>query len=445
MAELQPFPGLRYDPAAVGGDLAAVLAPPFDVISPDEQDALYHRSPYNIVRVEYPQASPEDTPDQNRYTRAAQALQTWRSDGKLRQDGRPALYLVSHEFVQHGRQYTRRELMAVVRLEPWDRRVVLPHELTLPQAKADRLQLYRACRSNISPVFSLYPDPEGKVAALLAQVEQGTPTVESGWGTSSVRLWTITDGQWIAAVQDALKDACLYIADGHHRYETALNYCHERASQDPAPTGREAYRYVLMGLTAAQDPGLLILPLHRLVRQARTADLGVLRGRLEGLFEVWEVPQEGDVAASARAIEAVLAAETSGRPTLALYGLKPGRFLVLGAIDAPALRRQVMPGEWSDAVCELDVSLLHHAILDPMLGIGPEGADQGKLAFEHDVARALHAVDEGQSQLAFLLHPTRVDQVIVVADAGEKLPAKSTFFFPKLPTGLVLHALEGAH
>lgn len=445
MAELQPFSGVRYDPAAIGGDLSPVLAPPFDVITPEEQDALYHRSPFNIIRVEYSQASPDDTPDQNRYTRAAEALQSWRKEGKLRQDSTPALYLVRHEFLQHGQMHVRRELIATIRLEPWERGVVLPHEHTLPQAKADRLQLYRAARSNISPVFSLYADPGGAVAAVLDLIEQSEPTITSGWGTSSVQLWTATDREHITSIQNALAGQHLYIADGHHRYETALNYAQERESEDPNAPADAAFRYVMMGLVAASDPGLLLLPLHRVVRGLSTSDVEVLRGRLEGIFEVTEIPFAGDVAESSRAIEGALASESARRPTLALYGLEPGRVLLLGTLDAAVLRRRFMPEDWPEALRDLDVALLHHVILEPMLGITQESANQGMMAFEPDIARAIRAVDDGHHQLAFLLNPTRVDQVLAVADAGEKMPAKSTFFFPKLPTGLVLHPLDGTH
>lgn len=439
MAELRPFTGVRYNPAVVGSDLATVVAPPYDVISPTEQAALYATSPHNIIRIEYGNTSDADTEQDNRYTRAAAALRDWLASGALQQEPSPAFYLIRHAFTLGGKEQSRRELLAAVRLEEWDRRVIRPHELTLAAPKADRLSLMHATSANVSPIYSTYPDADGQIARMLNTVEASPPAVEiSGWKGADFRIWVITDEATITGIQKALVESPLYIADGHHRYETALAYQRERRAADPNPAPNAAYNYVMMSLTAGEDSGLRVLPLHRLVRGLSAALLAALPDKLAEQFEVREVPLPAPLG-----LEALLAQEGHDRPAFGLVGLQPGSLLLLQPRDVDALRRSSMPAEWSDGLRGLDVALLHRTIIGPLLDRGPAEADLGLLAFSHDTEETLHFVGSGEYQIAFMVNPTRPDQVMAVADAGDKMPQKSTFFYPKLPTGLVMHLLEG--
>jgi uncharacterized protein (DUF1015 family) len=438
MAELRPFRGIRYGPQVIAQGMAAVLCPPYDVISPAEQAALYAASPYNVVRIEYGVVQPDDNDNNNRYTRAASALRDWLASGVLMQEQSPAFYLIRHEFTLGGRRTARRELIAAVHLEEWDSRVIRPHENTLPTPKADRFSLMRATNTNVSPIYSTYPDADGQIARLLDGVEATAPAFDiPNLKGAGFRFWVITDGAVIGDVQRALVESPLHIADGHHRYETALTYQRERRAADPGPTANAAYNYVMMSLTAAEDPGLRILPLHRLVRGLSPALLAALPDLLADQYELRDMPLPEPLA-----LEELLAQEGQRRPTFGLAGLKPDRLLLLQPRDLEGVRR-AMPAAWSDALKGLDVALLHHTIIGPVLGYGTPEADQGLLAFSHDTAEALESLKNDEYQVAFLVNSTRPDQVVAVADAGDKMPQKSTFFSPKLPTGLVMHLLEG--
>ncbi|MCX6023839.1 MAG: DUF1015 domain-containing protein [Chloroflexi bacterium] len=438
MAELRPFAGVRYD-TTVAGPLEALLAPPYDVISPTEQAALYAASPYNIIRIEYGQGSPDDNESENRYTRAVADLRAWLASGSLAQDAAPSFYLIRHSFEVNGRARSRRELLAAVRLEEWDRMVVRPHELTLAGPKVDRLNLMRAVSANTSPIYSLYPDGDGQLSRLLDTAETSPPAVEAPeWKGAGFKLWVISDPATVSGIQNALVESPLYIADGHHRYETALAYQREQRAADPAPTPDAPYNSVMMSLTAAEDPGLRILPLHRLVRGLNPETRDGLLARLSEIYDVkmMSLPAPQD-------IEDMLAEEGGSSPAFALAGLPPDQLALLTPRDVSALRSAVMPDDWSDGLRGLDVALLHRSILTPLLDRGPLEADLGLLAFSHDTAETLHFVASGEYQIAFLVNPTRPDQVMAVADAQEKMPQKSTFFYPKLPTGLVLRLLAG--
>lgn len=437
MADVRPFRGLRYGAAFIP-QLHKVLAGPFDVVSPEEQRTLYAQSPFNIVRIELGEARPGDTPSDNRYTRAAALLQSWLRDGTLVHDQQEAFYLSRHTFRKDGREYARWELYAQVRLEEWEKRVVLPHEHTLPGAKEDRLNLLRAVKTNVSPVYGLYPDADGAVTRLLEAQAAGAPLAQvAEWRDTSFQVWAITSAAATRAISDALRDRRLYIADGHHRYETALNYRNERRAAG-AGEGDEGHNFVLMALTAVQDPGLLVLPLHRLLRRLPPERLRDLPARLEADWHVERVPAHGRDPAAA--LQRLAAARPL--PCFALYGLEAGMALVIRPRALEALRA-LLPEGMAPPLKALDLSLLHEVVFHRYLGIGRDGADvERSLGYEHEAAEALRAVDAGAYQLAVLVNATRVEEMVAVADAGEKMPQKSTFFYPKLPTGLVLRPVE---
>ena len=445
MADVRPFRGLRFGPQA-GADLAALLAPPFDVISPQEQDLLHLQSPYNVVRLELGKTSPEDTVENSRYSRARALLAAWVRKGILIREDKPALYLCLHTFRQGGAARARWELLAQVRLAEWEERVVLPHEFTLPGPKVDRLDLLRATQTNISHIYAVYRDPDGALATVLEEQAgvSPVPLMEvAHWRDASFAVWAIDDADVIAHIRAHLASARLYIVDGHHRYETALAYRREQRAVRPDSTGEEGFNNVFMSLTSLADPGLAVLPIHRMVRGLSQAQFDGLRA---GLAREWELERlslplsGGEI--DTRPLLEQLAKAGAAAPIFALYGLEPGAMLLLRPRSVQQLQAR-LPRDWPDALRTLDLSLLHDVILHGYLAIAREAAHvEAALGFTHDAGEALTQVRTGAYQLAILVNPTRVDQLVEVAEAGDKMPQKSTFFYPKLPAGLVMRPLE---
>ena len=433
MADLLPFRGLRYR-ADVVGDIGSVLAPPFDVIDAEQQAALHEASPYNVVRLELGQERPDDGPQENRYTRAAATLGEWRSLQALAQEDRPAFYVYVQEFEHEGRRHKRTALLGRVRLAPWEAGSVRPHEETMRGPKEDRLQLLRQLRTNVSPIFALYRDPDGRVGRLLPSDGQpllDTTTPDGGRHT----LFALTDATTNDAISTALRDVPLYVLDGHHRYETALAYRDERSASggqaggwsDDAPEN-----FVMVAITSVDDPGLVLLPTHRLVRPPSLPS--DLVQRLERFFHVEDTtPKSYDGTALLRLLARLKAGGAFGA-----LGLEEGRLHLL-TLRERALVRSLMPKR-SQVWQALDVSTLEYAVLRETLGVTSGAPDA--LAYTEDPAHALREVESGRWPLAFLLNPTRVDQILAVADAGERMPAKSTYFYPKLATGLVLNPFD---
>ncbi len=417
LVELRPLRGLRYDLARVG-DAGRVLAPPFDVLSPKEQEALYAASPFNVVRLEKPIAEPGDDEVRNAYTRAAETLRDWLRDGILVRDAGERFFLHEQEFEHGGRRYSRRSLLARVRLAPAEKGGVRPHETTLAAPKEDRLRLLRALRVQVSPIFSLYSDPDGAVEGVL-DASAGPPLLEAKDLAGHLhRLRPIDGARAHHSVLELFGGKTLTIADGHHRYETARAYRAEREAAAPTGSKEAPENFVLMGLTAAEDAGLVVLPFHRLVKRAPPPDL------LARLAPRWRIARESARGTAAEILRALAPPEARGGS----IGLYDGRVL---RILEPA---EVAP--------RLDVDRLHAGLLEPLLGITPEEiARREAIDFTMDAEAALRAVEEGRATLAFLLHPTPSSVVVQAAEAGRTMPPKSTAFYPKLPTGLVLHPL----
>jgi uncharacterized protein (DUF1015 family) len=413
--------------------MGAVLAPPFDVIDDDEQASLHERSPHNIVRLELGEARPGDDNTSNRYTRAASLLADWREAGALREEERPAFYIYTQHFSHEGHRYHRTSLFGLVRLEPWEAGIVRPHEETMSGPKQDRLQLLRHLHAQVSPVFGLYRDDGGMVAGLASGAEQllDVHTPDGGRHT----LARLDDHVAARTISEALRDGPLYIADGHHRYETALAYRDEVRAAASSWTGEEPENFVMMALTAIDDPGLVMLPIHRLVRApSLSADVVA---RLERVFDVQDTtPKSNDGTALLRLL-ARLSAEGASRTAIGALGLEEGRLHLLLLRDAPAVR-SLMPAH-SKAWQSLDVNVAEYAVLRDALGVV---AGSGALDYTEDAGRALSDVESGRWQVALLLNRTPVEQVLAVADAGERMPAKATFFYPKLATGLLLYPFQ---
>ncbi|MBI2939248.1 MAG: DUF1015 domain-containing protein [Chloroflexi bacterium] len=448
MAEIRPFRAVRYVESIVGS-LSRVVTAPYDIISPAAQADFYARSAHNAIRLEFGQEYPTDTPSNSRYTRAAQTFASWQAQGVLAADDTAGLYVYDETFTVGGTRRTRRGLFALVRVEDWENGIVLPHERTLPKPKADRLELLRATRANFSPILAMYDDPSGRIVTAIGDAIEGQPPVaEMSLLDGSVpaaatgqRLWRGDGPQVVEVIRRAFATKRIFIADGHHRYETALAYRNEQRAGGQPPGGPADY--ALMLLLEMGDPGLVILPIHRLIRGLTSLDSHRLRGQLAVLFAIDAVDATG-LEAQPRALEGLLAAAAThadGGHAFAVAGLSPAQVHILRLRDRHAIWGHSVTH--SDAWRSLDIAVLHEVILGPMLGLGGrEVESEGYVEYTHgqDAASVLRAVRAGDAQLAFLVNPTRVTQIRDVALASDRMPQKSTYFVPKPVTGLVFYS-----
>jgi uncharacterized protein (DUF1015 family) len=418
MAEVLPFRGLLYDTKAGRAD--DLVAPPYDVVSPADRAELEARSPYNIVRIDLPQG-------EDKYAKAARELRRWVEQGILRRDAAPALYRYHQVFSTGSGEHTRKGFICRVRLRRFEEGVVLPHERTLSGPRLDRLELSRACRTNLSQVFGLYADPQGKVDVELASVESSAPAIEARLAPGVVhRIWRLTDSAAHQRIGAAMAEKKIYIADGHHRYETMLAIRDELRPQ--ARSQRSSIEYGSMFLTGMEDPGLEILPTHRVVHGLAGFELDAFLTRLRKRFQVEAVEP-----AAADKLRALLGKRersylVASGDRLHLLSLRPGE-------------ERTVPGP--QVLRGLDVPILHALILEETLGIDRSAQErQTNLRYLKDFQAALDEASRPGVQAAFLLNPTRIGQLKAVADAGEVMPQKSTFFYPKLASGLVLDPID---
>ncbi|MFH1141892.1 MAG: DUF1015 domain-containing protein [Chloroflexota bacterium] len=428
MAEVLPFQGLRYTdrPAA---SIADLLCPPYDVISPEGQQALLGRSPYNAVRLELPQG---DVPE--RYARAAHDMQRWRQEGVLALEPRPSYYLLRHRFNHRGRQLERWGLTARVRLEEFSRRVILPHEGTGAAPKEDRLRLMVACHANLSPIMALYRDPQGRLRSAMKRLLETPSTATASYdGDQEVALWAVEATELESAVRTTLAEAQLFIADGHHRYETALQYRERLRQRSQGWSEQDACNYVMMTLIDFDDPGLLVLPYHRTLGGLAPPTLTAVRNRL---LEVFQIRAFAHPPATPEALEEAVARDGTG-VSLGLLGSDgEGPYLLTLRQGEVAQKLLGLPG--GAALRDSEGWVLHQAVLEPVLG-----AADSYLAYTHEPREAWESVVHGRQQMAFFLKPFPLDLFQAVVSTGHRLPRKSTYFHPKLPTGLVFNPLEG--
>jgi len=436
VAEIRPFRGVRYNQQLVS-DLAAIICPPHDIITPEFQQELYHQSEYNFVRLERGRELPQDTPYNNKYTRSAATLDLWLKQGVLKIDETPAIYLHDHHFPYQGKGYRRRGITVCVKLEEWDKLVVRPHEGTLAESRNDRLSLLWTCQVNSSPILALFEDQGQQISSLLATQEQSKPIISlSGANGESHNIWAITDPEVINQICSRLAPQPLYIADGHHRYESALTYQREKRAYSSSVSGDEAFNFVMMTLVDFSDPGLIILPPHRLIRGIPKPTLDELMINLKSFFNIEELPLSmPDVR---QQVEDLLISEAN-EVKLVLFGLAAERLFVLRLRDFTAASK-VIPYFHSELYKSLDVSILDHIILEKLLGLG-SGRQEAILNYSYDRLDAISRVLDQEYQLAFLLNPIKPEVVKAVADAGDRMPRKSTYFYPKVPAGLVLNRL----
>jgi len=441
VAEIHPFRGIYYDPLQIP-QLSSVICPPYDVISHQRQEDLYHLDPHNFVRVEHARELPQDTAEDNKYTRSAATLEQWLDQGALQIDPLPSLYLHHHYFNHRGRRYRRQGITVRVRLEEWSQRVILPHEGTLSRAKDDRINLLRACMLNTSPILAMFSDHEQQISRLLSTTDTGQPLIDiddvEGEGH---RLWAVTDPGIIDQLAGYLAGQPLYIADGHHRYESALAYRRERYAYDPAASPDAAFNYIMMTLVDFADPGLIVLPPHRLVRGISKSTLDEFQGKLASFFDIDELPlAEPNCWDKLEQILLATAAESAGRVRLVLFGPATQNLLVL-SLRPSSVASQLMPYFHCDLYKRLDVSVVDHIILEELLGMG-SGQQEDILNYTYDMHDAINRVQDQEYQMALLVRPVRPEIIKAVSDANDRMPHKSTYFYPKLPSGLVCNLVR---
>ncbi|HSN15451.1 MAG TPA: DUF1015 domain-containing protein, partial [Anaeromyxobacteraceae bacterium] len=426
MAEILPFRGTRYA-LEKGRGLGAVLAPPYDQVTQEKREELLRRSPHNVIHLTLGEERVGDGPGSNRYTRAAEAWRAWQEQGILVTDPAPAIYPLEQVFfAPDGRQLTRRGFLAAVRLHEFREGVIVPHEKTLAGPKADRLEILKAVRANLSPLFGLYREERGATARALARAFEREPVHEAGTDDGvHQRLWRTEDPAVIAAAQGLLKDQRILIADGHHRYETCLVYQRTLDEAEPGLPPDGSHRYVLMFLCPMSDPGLLIFPTHRLLHGLKDFDLARLLEALDRLFTIQELPESLHKAAGRAWAVSKLAEHAGGSSS----------FLMISAADQKAhiltlrssAERDVAELPSNETLRALDVTVLHSVVLQHVLGLSPRSQEQQEnVTFVRDAGEAVSRVLSGEHQIGFLLNPTPMWQLEAVGDAGETMPQKST-------------------
>lgn len=412
MADIRPFKAVLFNPARVS--MADVVAPPYDVVSGDERERLYNKT-YNIIHVDFGRELPEDNEQYNKYTRARELLQSWLASGILIRAERPAFYAYQLDYQIHGKRKTLKGFMALVKIEELGKGNIHPHEATHSKPKTDRLNLMKACNGNISPIYALYKSPEKRTSRILHELKREQPFFqfidEDGIQHT---LWIISSERDIETIKRELSDKAIFIADGHHRYETALQYKKELSQLNLHEDGTESYDYVLMFLANMADEGITILPTHRAVKEIPSD----WYERLKGFFEIsrLKLRNPSDIVKKIYGKEHTLGLYSGGQT----YVLK---YLGKDLSDLhPALRY-------------LDVSILHNLVFDKLLGIS-------EVVYEMAPEEVIKLVDIGLYKAGFFLNPTKVEEVEIVALSSLRMPPKSTYFYPKLKTGIAINLFE---
>ena len=435
MAHIEPFRAFRYDATKVA--LAEVATQPYDKITPAMQDRYYAASPYNLVRIILGKRQTGDGPENNPYTRAARSFRDWRQEGILRQDPEPSIYRYVQRFAapfatNHALQFERQGFVAIGKIEDYAAGVVFRHEQTLAKPKADRLDLLRATKAHFGQIFMLYSDPSAEIDQALASSDPPTLEMCDEYGVLH-RVWKISDSQTIEAVRNKMRDKKLIIADGHHRYETALTYRNERRAGENAGSSPASYDFVMMTFVNMESPGLLILPTHRVVHGLANFSADAFRASASRFFAV----DEADAGISPERANSMLR-EAGHTGTAILAATRDRVFLLSHPKPAKEVLKNVSVRQQG-----LDVVQLHSCLLEEVLGISEAAIrDQTNVSYIRDAGEALNSVRSGKANVAFLMNAAKIEQVRDIAFGGEVLPQKSTDFYPKLLSGLAIYALE---
>ncbi len=413
MAEIIPFRGLLYDVSKVS--IEEVLAPPYDIITPEHKESLYAKSPHNVVRIDFGKEEIGDNGIDNKYTRAKKCFDGWIKDGVLIRSPRPSFFAYEIAYTIHGMRKRTLGFLCLVKLEELGKGSIYPHECTHSKPKQDRLDLLKACEANTSPIFSLYKSPEDGISGILSKATLTTPYLQAADSLGNLhRLWPIDHVEAIEIIKQEIADKSVFIADGHHRYETSFEYWKEMSGKKPSASSRKSYDYTLMFLANMMDEGITILPTHRLIREVPEDILG----RLSKYFEIETIANDFDIRR-----------RISGRKNVFGFFRRPEKVWHVLTYRGRNLS-DVHPN-----VREIDVIILHEMIFKKIL-TNPE------IGYEMDIAKALEQVRQGEFAAAFFLNSTRVEDVERSAYSSMRMPPKSTYFYPKLLTGLVLNKWE---
>ncbi|MBD3426375.1 MAG: DUF1015 family protein [Candidatus Omnitrophica bacterium] len=428
MAEIRPFRGLLYSQKKIEGDYSGVVAPPYDVISPGERDQLYEKSPYNIIRLILGKASGEDDARDNKYTRAKEYLEQWQQEGILAADDTDSFYVYLQEYEYRGIRCSRLGFIGLMKIGETGSDELLPHENTLAKPKEDRMNLIKQVESNLSPIFSLYNDSEGKIKNVLeSATRESEPIIDITVSGVRHALWKLSGSEEIRKIVDWMVGKNLFIADGHHRYEVAKMYRDMRRQEDDYDGSAD---YVMMYFTDMADPeNLTVMATHRAVKEMPVSDDEELSGKLKEYFTVTGFSTLSELMDS-------LERESRDGQAFGYYG--GGEYLLMKSSDRKALLdliEEEKTGDWKS----LDVSILHSAVFEKILGVS---AKEGNITYVKMPEEAGKLVDAGSHDAAFFLNPTRVEQLKSVAEHREMMPQKSTYFYPKLLTGLVINKFE---
>lgn len=439
MAEVIPFRGILYNPGKIN-DMADVVTPPYDVISVQERNNYHEASPYNIIRLILGKTDFDST---GFHAKAADYFQKWLGNEILVQDQEPAFYVTAIEFSLEDKAVTRYGLTAAVRLEPFDKGIILPHEKTFSKVKSERLGLLKKCHANFSPIFSLYTDPQNNILDIIKNsVANKSPDInlidDKG---SKQKLWRITDKRVHAYITEAMRNKKIFIADGHHRYETALNYKNLVSSDNPDFNSNHPANFIMMYLCSMEDPGLIILPAHRILTGLTDQELTSFIKKCGDYFDITSIPfsKNENEKAKHNFISALKA--NSDANTIGVFMKNCLKLFIL------TLKPQVMETIFADeihvAIRSLDVTVLTNLILTKILGFDQARMDNEKIfSYTTDYSKAIDAVRSGSADITFILNPTFINQVKKIAENGLVMPRKSTYFYPKVLTGQVLNLLR---
>lgn len=432
MPDIQAFCGVRYDLGHVG-ELSNVVAPPYDVIDAAYQADLYKRHPANVVRLILNRQEPGDDEETDRYRRAAKFLKQWREEGVLAADPKPSVYVYHQEFEYAGRRFNRRGLLARVKLERFGEGKIYPHEITMAGPKVDRLRLTRACQSNLSPIFGLYPDPDNLAQELVESrtIGQEPVTCTDDLGVVN-RLWPVSDSETIAKLAGVIGPQPMFVADGHHRYETACNYRDELAAAGKL-TPEHPANYVLTMLISMQDPGLIVLPTHRLFRGLPRLAAEELIAALGECFTCRIIGEGTDLAGRVWTDIEI----GDGQGVIGLYCAADERWVIASITDAGRTRMAEVAADQSDVWRGLGVSILHKLIVETLLGV----AEPPKPRYVHLVEEVVDGLEAEPDEfpIAALVMPATLEHVRQISELGARMPAKSTYFYPKLLSGMVIN------
>jgi uncharacterized protein (DUF1015 family) len=435
MVRIAPFRGVFYNHKKIR-DLAKVITPPYDVISPEEQEKLCRKSPYNFVRLDLSR-------EPDGYAAVAELLQSWQAEGVLKRDEVPAIYFMVQRFsLKGGETKERQGFFALTQLQDFTSGEIRPHEKTLDGPKEDRLKLMLASHAQLSPIFALYAQAKPTVNRMLAgSVEGVAPFIEvEPDGGGSCRLWRITDPELIRTVQREMQDQHLLIADGHHRYEATLNYRNQLRNEHGQWSGREAFNYIMTYFANLNDENVIVLPTHRLVRGYVPQPFLQLEESLQKYFYIEPYPKTPE--GKTWFLKALKSSAKKHRVVGASFKRDP-RYLILRLKNKRIMQR--LAKELSAPLRELEVTTLHLLVLEHLLGMSAEQQVSGEaIRYSQDEDAVLQALEKEDYQAAFILNPPKVEEILAIANNGETMPQKSTYFYPKLISGLIVNKIDAA-